>query len=115
MWKTQSLPFIYTHWLSFVRFFLEAFAIFYADRRNDSSRWLLQRLPRPQHAGTPYNSIRHTCHLGSTSTNRGPTLLDFDDQMGTGMTNQEPLKHELYRLLARNFRPHVDIDMSDGS
>jgi hypothetical protein len=41
------------------------------------------RGPRPQDAGTPSNSTRHTL----SSHSPGPTLLDFGDEMGTGMSN----------------------------
>jgi hypothetical protein len=60
-------------------------AQFHADRRNNSFRCLLQRLLRPQDAGTPSNMHRHTCHLGDHYP--GPALLDFGDQMGSGMSN----------------------------
>jgi hypothetical protein len=39
--------------------------IFSTDKRNNSSRCLLQRLPRPQDAGTPSNNTQNNCHLGS--------------------------------------------------
>jgi hypothetical protein len=38
--------------------FLRRSAIFYAGRRNKSSRCLLRRLSRPQDVGTPFNSTR---------------------------------------------------------
>jgi hypothetical protein len=61
--------------------------IVHAARRNNSSRCLLQRLPRPQDAGTSSNSTRHNCHLGAYSSKYEtvPTLLDFRDQMGISM------------------------------
>jgi hypothetical protein len=53
--------FVFRHVVIFLRC---SAAIFYADRRNYSSRCLLRCLPRPQDAMTPSNSTRHTSHLG---------------------------------------------------
>jgi hypothetical protein len=50
-----------TNWATYI---LRHSAIFNADRRNNSSRCLLRRLPRPQDAGTPSNSTRSTYHFG---------------------------------------------------
>jgi hypothetical protein len=69
---------------------LRCYAIFHTDRQNNSSRCLLRHLPIPQHACTPFKSIRHTCHLGGHPSKYlpSPTLLDFGDQMGTSMSNE---------------------------
>jgi hypothetical protein len=58
--------------------------------------YLLRRLPRPQDVGTPSNSW-HTCLLGGYPYKYypGSTLLDFDDQMSTGMFNVGP---EIFQL-----------------
>jgi hypothetical protein len=73
----------------YVFLFLMRSVIFHTDRRNNSSRCLLRRLPRHQDVSTPSKSTQHTCHLGGLpfQYEPGPNLLDFSDQMGTGISN----------------------------
>jgi hypothetical protein len=67
-------------------FFLWRSAICYSNWRNNSTRCLLRRLPRPQYENTPSKS---TCHLSAHPSKyySGPRLLDLGDQMCTGTSN----------------------------
>jgi hypothetical protein len=66
--------------------------IFPADRPNNFSRCLLQRLPRTQDEGTPPNS---------SQVLTGPNIdwLRFGDQMGTGITNRASIHCSLCKLI----------------
>jgi hypothetical protein len=62
---------------------------FTQTRGGNSSRCLLWWLPGLQCSDTPSNSNWHTCHVCGHPSKYYPcpTLLDFGDEMGTGMSN----------------------------
>jgi hypothetical protein len=76
---------------------LRRFALFYTDRRNNSSMCFFRRLPRLQDAGPSFISTRHTCHLGFELYEYYPcsSLLDFGDQIGISNLARRPLKGDI--------------------